>query len=310
MKVLNSKISIGSFVFTFVNDLEVTSSWKELTDTAKIILPANIKLDHNKLSDQIKVGDKVKIELGYDDNYDLIFKGYVTSLMPKIPVEIKCEDEMWKLKQGTIKDSGRNYTITKLLQKHFSQYQTDSFDVDLGTYYIDNISGAKVLKHLQSDFGAYSFFRKDVLTVGKQYNPETLNHVKFILDYNMIGEDLAFKKKEDVKIKVLAISNKSNGDKIEVELGDPEGETRSLNFYDLSEKELRAAAEREKDRLIYDGWRGKFTAFGEPIVYHGDIVELEHNEDSDKKGRYFVDSVVYKFGLGGFRQEIELGPKA
>lgn len=306
MKVLNSKISIGKFSFSFVNSIESETSWELLTDTAKIVIPNNVFVGQERYYENIYSGDKVIVEAGYD-NLVTLFKGYVTYVKPRVPVEITCEDEMWKLKQNTISDSGRDMNVEKLLKKHFSSYGTSHLNVTLGNYYIDNVSGAKLLEQLKSDFGLFSFFRGDTLVVGKRYDLETANRHKFKQNYNVIEDELEFKRKDQVKLKVKAISNNADGSKTEVELGEPDGESRTLNFYNLSQKDLKEAAEREMERLVYDGWRGSFTAFGEPFVRQGDIVELLMDEESNKTGSYWVDEVKYKFGVEGFRQEIKLG---
>lgn len=303
-----------------MNNLEVDNSWELLTDTGKITFPTNVyvqeigknsvKLNHNKLAKQIKFGDKVEILTGYNNKLNTILTGYVTHIKPRVPLEISCEDQMWKLKQNTIKDSGRNQTVSGLMAKHFSEYKTDVLDVELGNYYIDNISGAKLLEQLKSDFGLYSFFRNDTLVVGKRYNRETANKVTFALDSKDIETDeLEFRSKEQIQLTVKAISNNSDGSKTEIELGEPNGESRTLNFYNLSKAELKAAAQREMERLLYDGWRGKFTAFGEPFVRQGDIVTLSYEGESEKTGEYWVDAVRYTFGVDGYRQEIKLGSR-
>ena len=159
MEVLKCNISIGNLNFDYVNNIEIESGWELLTDKAVIILPANIKIDHNKLSDVMKSGEKVIIQMGYENYMTTVFSGYVTHVKPKVPIEIMCEDQMWKLKQNSIVDSGRDQTLHKLLAKHFSEYKTDSYDIEMGTYYIDKVSGAKLLEQIKTDFGMFSFFR-------------------------------------------------------------------------------------------------------------------------------------------------------
>lgn len=311
MKILICHIIIGSLTFKWVNSIEVESAFELFTDTAKIVLPAHLKINKNRLLNEINFGDKVEVKVGYTGNFTTIFKGYVTDIKPSVPIEISCEDEMWKLKQVTVTDSGRNMTVEKLLNKYYSDYQHKFLNVELGTFYIDNLNKVKILEQLKSDFGLFSFFRNDILYVGLQYDPDVAITHNFILDFNMADDSLQFKRKEQVRLKVKAISNNKNGTKTEIELGDNEGDSRTLNFYNLSETKLREHAERELERLKYDGWRGDFTAFGEPIVKHGDIVRLKSNEqgDNDKVGAYWVDKVVYSFGVDGFRQKITLGPK-
>lgn len=320
MFVLNSHITIGDLTFNWVNTVEVESSWELLTDTAKIVLPANVKvetapgqtesLNFHKLKDHLKNGDKVEIKVGYDDDLNTIFKGYVSYIKPRVPIEVYCEDEMMMLKKDPINDSLKNTSISKLADKHFAKYETDVINIELGNYYIPNLTGAKLLEQFKSDFGLQSFFRGDTLVIGKRYNRETANVVSFKLDYNIISDELEFKTKDQVKLKVKAISNNEDGTKTEIELGDADGEIRTLNFYNVAKSELKKVAEAEMERLVYDGWRGSFTAFGEPLVFHGDIVELVCDAESDKTGRYWVDAVSYEFGVNGFRQNIKLGAKA
>ncbi len=310
MKILICHIIIGSLTFKWVQSVEIESAFTLFTDTATIKLPAHLKINKDELLQYINFGDKVEIQAGYNNVLTPLFTGYVTDIKPTVPIEIKCEDEMWQLKQQTITDSGKNMTVEKLLQKYYADYQHKYLNVELGTFYIDNLNKVKVLEQLKSDFGLFSFFRDNTLCVGLQYDPETANTHQFILDYNIADDDLQFKRKEQVKIKVKAISNNKNGTKTEIELGDETGDQRTLNFYNLTVTQLKEHAERELERLKYDGWRGSFTAFGEPIVKHGDIIELKKQDDStgDKTGQYWVDKVVYSFGTDGFRQKITLGP--
>ncbi len=309
MEILRCDIQIGGLSFQWVNSIEIESSWQMLTDNATIVLPANIKVDKNKLSKQIKSGDKVTIKTGYKERLNTVFVGYVTYVKPSVPIEITCEDEMWKLKQVSINASGRAKDLDEFMRKYYPEYDVDALNISIGKYYYANKSKAKVLEELKSDFGLYAFFRDKKLVVGKQYSGSGSAKVKFKLDYNIITDDLEYKRKDQVKLKVKAISNNADGTKLEIELGAADGESRTLNFYDLTKSELKEFAQREMERLKYDGWRGSFTAFGEPFVKHGDVVELEHAEDSDKKGAYYVDKVVYTFGVDGYRQEITLGAK-
>ncbi len=311
MRVLSSHIVIGQLEFDWVGSVEIVSSWQMFTDTADIRLPSHLKINKDELLDYIKFGDKTVIKLGYDGELDTVFEGYVTDIHPGVPVSIKCEDEMWRLKQESITASERQMSVKKLLNRYFKSYKHAFIDVSLGTMVIDNLNKVKVLEQLKGSFGLYAFFRGDILYVGKQYDVSTARKHTFILDYNIADDELSYKRKDQVKIKVKAISNNADGSKLELELGDDEGDVRTLNFYNLSKVALQEAAKRELSRLKYDGWRGDFTAFGTPLVRHGDIVSLhKQTGESDKTGSYWVDKVVYNFGKDGFRQKISLGPRS
>ena len=309
MKVLSCNISIGSYTFDFVHSVEVDSSWDLLTDTAIIKMPSKLKLDKDQLKNVLKRGDKVIVKLGYNDALKTVFKGYLTRIKPTTPIELYCEDEMWKLKQIDINTSFKGGSLNDFLTDLFPDVKINAFDLQMAPFHASSINGAELLDKIKSEYSLYSFFRNDELVIGKQYDPNNYNKHIFIIDYNMESDDLEFLTKDELIIAVKAISNNADGTKTEIELGDKGGDTTTLNFYNLKKTELQKVAEKEIERLKYDGWRGGFTAFGEPFIKHGDVIELRHEKDSDKTGAYWVDEVVYTYGVNGYRQDIKLGAR-
>ncbi len=57
----------------------------------------------DETSNPLKRGDEVSVWLGYDDDLQLVFKGYILQKGFKAPLVIKCEDEMFQLKQTEAK---------------------------------------------------------------------------------------------------------------------------------------------------------------------------------------------------------------
>lgn len=315
MEVLVCNIKIGSLTFDFVHQVTVESTWQELTQKATIMLPAALKVDKNKLKDAIPKGSEVTIQLGYESSgLKEVFKGFVVRVHPKIPIEIECEDLMWKLKQTQVTENAKNETFQSYLSKVLP-YEVDCFDMQLPKFVVNKLTGAQLLDQLKQDYGFPIFVRNGKVVVGKQYDPGNNNTHRFIIDNasntNVKSQSLEYTAKDDVSLKVTAISNMSNGEKIEVTIGDADGEERTLNFFDLPKAELEKVATAEMDRLRYDGFRGEFTAFGIPLVFHGDVAELINDQESDKTGNYFIDGVIYHFAVGvGFEQQIKLGSRA
>ncbi len=311
---LSSYITIGNLKFRWINDIQIKSSWKELTDTCVIKIPRNIRLKNIKIQDVIKRGDAVNVWVGYNDELQLVFKGYVTGIKPSLPIEISCQDEMWNLKKGAINVSLKNAKLIDVLKLVYSG-SIDAYDAEIGSFRISKATPAQILEKLKDEYGLHSFFILDtagnpVLVCGKIYT-RTNATVKYHFNKNVIDSgSLEFKAKEDIKLKVNAISIMPNNQKIEVELGDADGEERTLHFYDLSAEELKNTATREIDRLKYDGYRGTLTAFGLPLAKHGDIADLQDGEYQGRGGQFFIDGVNITFGFSGYRREIQLGPKA
>lgn len=308
-------ITIGSLKFTWVNDVSIKSSWRDMTQTCSIKLPRNIKLQDKKLEELIQIDDKVTVQLGYNDILKTEFKGYVTGLKPQFPYEITCEDEMRMLKRGSLNFNLKNGKLIDVLKSIYSG-PVNAFDADLGDFRANKATGANILNKIKEVYGLYSFFILDstgtpVLVCGKMYERADQQTHNFSFERNVISTgSLEFKRKEDVRIKVKAISILSNNTKIEKELGDEDGQERTLHFFNLTEKELTEAATREMDKLKYDGYRGKFTQFGLAFTRVGDIANISQDSYKGRDGKFYIDAVTINFGMNGYRRENELGPKA
>lgn len=317
--VPSSHITIAGKTFEFCHQVEIASSWKMLTDTAEITLPANIMLKEDvdqedtkrTILDHIPSKAPVTIELSANGKLQTYFKGYVTRIHSKVPLVFECEDEMHQLKKNPITYSGKKETLKGLLKTHFSQYKHHFIDVELGNYLIDNATPAQVLEALKKDFGLHAFFRDGVLCVGTPFNSENQQVVKINLDNELVEENLEFLRAEDVRVKVKATSHQPDGSKIEVTVGDDDGEQRTLNFFDVPKSELKGVAQREMQRFKYDGWRGDFTILGLKKINHGDVVELNYTVAGElNSSKYYADKLVYTAGVNGLRQKVELGMSA
>jgi hypothetical protein len=306
-----SDIVVGSYRLAAVVSLELTSSWDLFTDTCKITLPSSfwhrgqfVNLAESRL---IKKGDEVSVSLGYDSNLKQEFKGYVAEIQSGSPTTIVCQDSMWLLKQKPVSKSFRAVKLEELLLGITSGINVVAADIALGQFRIKDATPVQVLEEIKKTYGLVSFFKGDTLYSGLPYPVVGATH-QFEFGRNIIdqGTELSFVLKEDVRIKVKAVSIRPDNTKIETEIGDENGELRTLTFYNLSLSELKTIAQAEADKLRYDGFRGSFMAFGQPSVQHGDIVEILDSR-YNRSGRYIVKSVTKTVGVdSGYRQKIEI----
>jgi len=111
MLILNSKTTIitqdnKNIVFSFINSVEITSSSNNLTSTALITIPRKLTFEGKNivagLNTLIRRGDYVEIELGYFPNLRRVFIGYITEIDINSPMKIRCEDEMYLLKNKMV----------------------------------------------------------------------------------------------------------------------------------------------------------------------------------------------------------------
>lgn len=314
MKRLFCEITIGAFTFDFVNEVEIKSTWKELTDTCSLTLPKRITRDGSSVfigeNSIIKRGDAVTVKLGYYPTLETYFEGYVDSLSIGTPVVINCENEIWKLKQYSITKSYKSVNINKLIPDIVKNVLTDVVDAEIGSFRMTNVSPVNVLEELKKTYSLESFIKEKTLFCGLTYVPRFTKVFNITFERNIVDDSLEWKDEANIKIKLKAISILKDNSKIEIEVGDIDGEVRTGHYYNLTEKQLREIATREIGKYKYTGFRGSFTTFGNKKISHGDIIQLRSLKFPEQDGFYFVDGSNTEFGQSGFRQHIELGRKA
>lgn len=331
-------------VLNKATEIAFESSFKEPVSKGRITLPRNIKLFNGNgetmakpeeaFRKLFKRGDKVSISWGYNEKKTLEFEGYITTVSADIPVVMEFEDEMFKIKRMPVNFSSPNITLQQLLETIIPGYEIDALEgTTLGSVRLAKTQVGPVLEKLQSDWGLYTYWKDGKVRCGKYYSPErtrtniyyvdgkVVEEKEFIIDTdidvfhlerNCVSTALNYKRKEDVKLKIKAVSTLPNGSKIEVDgIGDVDGDERQLTFYNVTDvKELEVLAKIEYNRFKVDGFDGSFTAFGIPSVTHGMKCKLVSGLFKEREGIYYIESVQKSFGVDGIRQQISLGPKA
>jgi alpha-acetolactate decarboxylase len=94
--------------------------------------------------------------------------------------------------------------------------------------------------------------------------------------------------------------------KIEVEVGDSDGEQRTYHKYNISEVDMKQFLTAEIEQLKYDGYHGTITTSGQPFVRHGDAVEIK-DEQLSRSGTYLIKKVSFAVSVpGGYRRTLTL----
>jgi hypothetical protein len=328
------RISIGSLILKAVNEVTIKSSWRNLTDSATITLPRNITFKSNhalegeRLEKYIKRGDKVIIELGYNNNYSTEFEGYVREVEPNVPTRIYCEDEMVKLKKGNFKRVWKKAKLQDIIKEIVPGYNYQVVDATLDYSSISGKTAAQILLDLR-EFGIYSYFKRidGTLTLysGFPYSFQFNRHT-YHMQKNVRDNDLKFRHAVNVSdpsevptIQVKAIANLPTGKKT-IEYFPSQEESRNaeiitLNYSELSANEaerkkiLRQYAEAEFKKYNVNGYRGSITGFAVPVPRHGDHVKIVDARYPEREGTYIIDETLVEFGEVYLKRKSELGPK-
>lgn len=334
--------------FDFVNSIEIESTYENLTDTCKIIIPRKLTFEGKDLfngSNPIfKRGDKIEVSIGYVPNLTKVFTGYIKNVGSSLPTVLECEDEMYQLKQWTVnypskvgiikrskkgkllkhpKEVPFRVKLKELLDYCLTDHDIE-FDVidniDLGQRRFVNVTPAKVLDVLKSEYGLYSYFKdktvnnktKRVLHVGFANDASITFEAEFKMEEVVINSDnLEWQRAEDVRIQCEAISMYPDNTKSDpIVFGDPDGNKITIHKYNMDATALKFAAEQWIKENKYTGYRGDVETFGEPIMNHGDRVKLTSTKLPERNGTFLVKKVRRIYSVdGGNHQILTLGAK-
>ncbi len=337
--------------FDFAAEIEVFSSWKNLTDTAVVKFPKNIYVLDKSANKVISLekqnitqagttaplvlrGDQITITAGYISDSDgivrtnTIFSGYITEINNRMPIELRCEDNMFALKQlaATPATYQSPDNVRDVLQQQIgSQFTVDDLGqhVDVGTLSVANGSVAQIIDTLRNNYQLECYFKDDTLRVGTVvYYPYNISDAggaenPWIMDfqYNVISDSLEYKRANTIKLGVDAhsyytevVNGKNKNKRICVFVGQKDGEVQNAFYPNTSDvSKLTTLAKGRLNRINVDGWSGKLTTFGLPFIQHGDAVKLVDKVIPERVGTYMVKSVKTTMSIsGGLRQEIEL----
>lgn len=313
MYALTCNIIIGNYVFKHVNHVSIENTRKSITDYAVIKLPKKYK--SAIITEVIKEGDPVKIQLGYNDFMRDEFTGFVAKIGCNTPVEIHCEDQMWTLKRTEVTPrSWSTVKLSEIINYVAPGCVTEVPDISLSNFYIKGrISPAKVLESLKDKYNLDVYFRADnklFVGIGLWEKADAGSpNVIYNTTLNLVSTSLTYRRADAVRIKLRMESHTQDGKVITYEAGDPDGEVRTSNEYNMSLEDLKRIADARIKEFKFDGLEGSIISFGDPHARHGMVASIYDPLQPQYHGAYIIDSVNTTFGLGGFRRTISLGRK-
>jgi hypothetical protein len=312
MYVLSCLITVGNLQFKQVEGVTVFTTVNELTNTAQIRLPKTLSFPNGSeanVSDRIKKGQTVKIELGYNGDNNLEFEGYLSTFDLTIPIVLNCEDEMYQLKQNPVSPkTWEKASLSDVVGYVTKGYKVNYIDanINLGYYQIGNdTSPARVLQDIKQVYGISFQFKGKVLQAGFPFdiNPTTNSYV-YDFQRNVAESNLEYKTTTDYKLKIKAISHLNNGKTLTVwyPSKDDEGDVYVMNFPELTAADLTKQAKEYLAKINFDGYRGTVTGFGIPFLQAGDAIYLRNALFPEGNAKYLIQSVLVTFGRG-YRRE-------
>jgi hypothetical protein len=329
MYVMEYKIRVGEYVLKTLDSVKIIKSLSNLSDFADIVIPGTYINEALDITDKIKAGDKVTIELGYDNSLKTEFEGYLNKIATDdANIKLECTDGIYLFKKRLKDEQLENITLKSLLNKVIKQvndanaadgatasYKLDcDFALTCSKFTIFKSDGVDVLKKIQDETKANIYFVGDTLHVHPQYRDMASEKaVKFDFARNIEKSDLKYVKQSDKKVEVEVTVYKPDGKKKSETFGNKGGIKIDRTLYGSDETSLKAVAENEYNLWCYDGFEGSFTGWLIPYVEPGMKAHLHDEGFKDSQGKYYKDGEYYvtgtetEFSSKGGSRKVTLG---
>ncbi|URC13944.1 hypothetical protein [Flavobacterium sp. B183] len=327
---ISIKITIAdNIVFRVCQSIKIESSVQVLSNTAKLELPRefrnavdeigkSINISGKSILDFMKRGDSIKIELGYDDDLQTEFEGYISKIGAEMPMLLECEDEMFQLKKAPritkfIKSGKLIDILTAVLPP---KYKIEcNAEYSIGKWLIEDATPYNVLDELRDKAGIRAYFKDPTtICVGMivDFKAETVHKYNFSENVRR-GSSLKFAQKESKPIFLTVESKQSDGNVLKVSVGEKGGDEKTIKLWpNMKTAELKLWADKQQTSVSYSGFEGTLDGWCYPRTKPGHAAQLYRPfyKDRHQDGRYFIESVTIEVsGSEGIKRSNNLSYK-
>lgn len=311
---LSWHITIGKYRVQTLKEVKIKTSVLNLSDTATIEMPGQYLNTWKMIEDKVSVGDAVTIQLGYNDELETEFTGFLKRISrDNNSLVLECEDALY-LMDKTVKDvEYKSIKVKTLLENILKQVDPGmkvecDYDFTYDKMVVFKSTALDVLKKIHSDTKANIWFEGKTLHVHPVYQKqEGEETVIYDTEKNVQSNELKWKDEKDRKVMIEVTYTNAKGEKKKKEFGVSGGEKITRPVSAGSESDLKRAAENEYKLWNYSGFEGSLTGWLVPVVKAGGSVRLRDKERPE--GTYYVTGVDVEFGQSGAKRKVTLGRK-
>lgn len=313
MYLLNWDIAIGGYKVKTLTEVKITTSVLNLSDTATITMPGQYMNTWRKIEDKVHVGDAVTIKLGYDNDLETEFTGYLKRISrDNNALVLECEDALWLTNRAVADMEYKSISLKELLTAVMAQVDPKmtvecDYDFTYEKMVVFKSTALDVLKKVHEDTKANIWFEGKTLHVHPVYQQAKGDKpVIYDTEVNVQSNELKWKDATDKKVMVEVKYIDSDGTLSTKQYGVNGGE-KVTRYVNATDNDLMKAAENEYNLWNYSGYEGSLTGWLVPVVKAGGSVRLRDKERPE--GVYYVTGVEIEFGQNGAKRKVTLGRK-
>lgn len=318
---MTSDIQIGKYTIK-----PTAVKWKcsvlNFVDTCTIQLPRTVYMpnntDNTETPDSFKKlrfmpfneGDAVTVKLGYNNDNNTVFKGFVKRINQTMPLSLECEGYSYQLNNIYFTKSYQRTTAKQLLQD-----LTAGTDIKLSEFIADvsfsnvsfkNTPGIKVLEWLQKELLMTVFFDFENLYAGAAKYGVPKPTAKLLLGWNTVNDDNFKKNTEQTIVNIQVVSKNPAGSVKKTKSENRRySATKEVKIRSgLPDTYVKTVTNELQRQENYKGYKGSITCFLQPHFEKGYVADIDDKRYPDRKGLFFVETIEGSFDKGGGRQKI------
>ncbi|MEG1574386.1 MAG: hypothetical protein RRY55_01305 [Bacteroidales bacterium] len=307
-------ITIGEYRLKTLKSVKISASVLNLSDTARIELPAQYLNTWQKIEDKIKTGDEVCIDLGYGNSVKTEFKGFLKRISrDNNTLVLECEDALYLLNVAVADKEYKEVTLNSLIGDILSQVDGTlivvcDYNYIFKKFVVFHQTALDIIKKIHEETKANIWFEDKTLHIHPVYT-EKRDEEAIIFDtaVNVLSNALKWVTAGDKKVQIEVVLKQADGAIKKKAYGDTGGSKVTKIINGSSETDMQTAAENEYNLWNYDGFEGNFTAWLIPRVIAGTSVRLR--DTGKPEGKYYVTGIDIEFGSSGAKRKITLGRK-
>lgn len=305
------KTKSGFWNLGILAECTIEKSSKNLADTATIILP---EAEFNKVlnvQETIARGDKVVIKLGYDQNLQTEFLGYVREITTNdSSLQIVCEDALFLFRNGVKDKQFKDTNVRELAHYIISQIDGDykidcDYNVPYDKFTIYQATGFDVLAKIQEETQADISFDMKTMTlhIHPAYTRKS-GEADYSMQHNIESSSLEYKSADDRKVEVTIESVGLDGKTISYTTGNAGGEKITRKVGRIGADAVKIMAHNEYKTRMQPGYEGSFDAWLVPYCEPNYTVAIDDSDYPYKNGLYYVETVSTSFSESGGKRTI------
>ena len=308
------KITVGKYKLMMLDTAKIVRSVEQLSDTAEIVLPGTCFNKAIEIESNIKRGDTVLIQAGYDGEPVTEFDGYLESISTDGgAIKLNCEDAIFQFRKPVADKEFVSPDVKDILGYICSQVGGFTLNCDYSFKYdkfvIRGNTGYDILKKIQEESKANVYIKGKVLQVHPQYQ-EITGKVKYSFQDDIEKSELEYKDARDRVVEVIVEGKGKDGKVIREFAGATGGDQVNIKIDGVSDQAtLQALAQEQLKVKSYTGYSGSLTGWLVPYCDAGYKASIEDEDYEFKNGDYYVLEVETTISSAGGQRKVTVGMK-